>query len=487
MKRNYNFIFKTKINITRFVALVFSAMLFLGCLSPTFVYADENLEERLLIPVSSNSIENWPQGPAVYAKTACLIDAKSGTILYNKNMDDKQFPASTTKVMTCLLAAENCSMDEMVTFSKEAVFGIEKDSSNVGMDVGQSITMEEAIYCIMLASANEVASAVAEHVGGSIDEFAKMMNERAKELGCTNTHFINANGLFSEEHYTTAHDLALITAAYFNNEQLRKIASTTYYEMHATSTQPDEFGIANHHKMLPGRAYAYENFVGGKTGFTVMARQTLVSCAEKGDMRLVCAVMRDEAPHQYTDTTDLFEYGFNNFKEWKVAENEHNYTIDNANFFHTDINIFGNSQTLFTLDNNDIVTLPITADFSNCESTLNYDDNDKNLLAGIDYTYNGAFVGSGKILLANPEVTTFKFGENPKKENIDAKELNGNRNIIFVNIVPILIVTGSVILLLFIIFTISALLKNYNFALRRRRNIIRRNKRYKSEFDDFDF
>ena len=474
-------------------AAAFFMVLFL-CLELTFsclplkAYAEE-LEDRLLMPISSNSLENWPEGPAVYAQTACLMDANTGAILYDKNMNEAQYPASTTKVMTCLLAAEHCSMDEMVTFSRDAVYGIERDSSNVGMDAGQSITMEEAIYCIMLASANEVASAVAEHVAGSTEEFAKMMNEKAKELGCTNTHFVNANGLHNEEHYTTAHDLALITAAYFRNEQLRKIASTTYYEVHATDTQPDDFGIGNHHKMLPGRAYAYEYTVGGKTGFTVMARQTLVTCAEKGDMLLVCAVMRDEAPHQYTDTHDLFEYGFNNFKEWSVADNEKSYTIDNANFFKTDINIFGNSKTLFTLgeDKTDMITLPITADFSECESSLDYEVEDEDTLAEIDYTYKGTYVGSGRILFANPEVTSFKFGENPQPESVSAADLKKGQNVVFVNAVPILIIVGVVILLFFIIFTIGALLKNYSFAQRRRKNIIKKSRRYKSEFDDFDF
>lgn len=496
------FIYMSKF-FSKTIACLLCLVLSAGFVMP--VFADEPsrediIAERQALPIESNDYENWPEGPAVAAESACLMDVETGTILYAKNMDKKEFPASTTKVMTCLLAAETCSMNEIVTFSKEAVFGIERDSSNVGMDVGQSITMEEALYCIMLASANEVASAVAEHVGGTIDDFANMMNAKAKELGCKNTHFVNANGLHNEEHYTTAHDLALITAAYFNNEQLRKIASTTYYEIHATATQPDEFGMPNHHKMLPGKDYAYDYIVGGKTGYTNMARQTLASCAEKDGITLVCTVMRDEAPYQYTDTKDLFNYGFDNFQKISVAENEERYTIDNANFFHTDINIFGNSKTFFSIGTQDHIMIPITADFSDLDSELIYDDVAENELAQIQYTYHGLPVGLGRILMVNPNVKAFKFGteslagneadmteEDTAEEDTSEKDKKAPTNIIFVNYKPILIGAGAVVGALFMIFIIHALLKNFSFSRRRRRNISRRSRRYKSEFDDFDF
>lgn len=446
---------------------------------------EEQIEQNKALPIASNERENWPKGPTVCAVAACLMDLETGTVLYDKNMDEVHYPASTTKVMTCLLAAENCKMDEIVTFSKEAVYGIERDSSNVGMDVGQKITMEEAIYCIMLASANEVASAVAEHVAGSTEAFAEMMNKRAKELGCTNTHFVNANGLHNDEHYTTAHDLALITCEFFKNEQLRKIASTTYYEIHATSTQPDEFGMPNHHKMLPGKDYAYEYIVGGKTGYTTVAHQTLTTCAEKNGMTLICTVMRDEAPNQYLDTRDLFNYGFDNFQLISIADNEDKYTIDNANFFQTNNNIFGSTKTFFSVEEGDNIILPITADFSDAQSELTYDNEHDDVLATLTYSFNDLNVGSGKILIATPKVNLFEFGAEPEKIEEEVEEKNNN--IIFFNAKPYLIIAGIIIAALFIIFTIIALLKNMKPSRRRRMKIIKKNRRYKSPFDDFDF
>ena len=263
---------------------------------PCAVFADDPSREdinaaRRALPVSSNSIPGWPQGPETASESAILMEADTGVILYAKNIDVQHYPASTTKVMTCLLAAENCSMDEMVGFSKNAVFGIDRGSSNVGMDIGQYITMEEALYCVMLASANEVAVAVAEHVAGSVEDFALMMNKRAKELGCTNTNFVNPNGLPDEEHLTTAHDLALISQAFNENETLRRIAGTRIYDVVATDTQPDSFTMVNHNKLYPGNSYSYDYTTWGKTGYTNVARETLVTCAEKDGMNLICVVM----------------------------------------------------------------------------------------------------------------------------------------------------------------------------------------------------
>ncbi len=451
---------------------------------------DEVVAANKAMPVQTDQLEGWPAGPAVAAQAACLMDADTGAVLYAKNMDEAHYPASTTKIMTCLLAAERCRMDEMVTFSREAVFGIERGSSNVGIDAGESMTMEESLYCILLESANEVASGVAEHVGGSIDGFAELMNERAAQLGCTNTHFVNANGLHNDLHYTTAHDLCVIARAFFNNEQLRKIASTTSYKITPTAAQPDEFICGNHHKMLPGKEYAYENIVGGKTGYTTVAHHTLITCAQKNGMTLVCAVMRDEKPYQYQDTKDLFEYGFNSFAQVDITENETGYRIETADFFKTDIDIFKTSRDIFALSEGDRVTLPLGAGFEDLTSQLIYDDSDNNnILADLVYSYNGILVGTGHILLQNSTAAAFEFGSEPQKPRITLTDehLADGRSIVYVNVRTVIIIIVSVLLLSVIIFVMQALLRNYTFASRRRRNIQKKNKRYKSEFDDFDF
>ena len=153
-------------------------------------------EARKSLSIQTNEIENWPQGPCIGAESAILMEATTGTILYAKNIDEQLYPASTTKILTCLIAAEQAEMNEVVTFSNDAVFSIERGSSNMGMDVGEQITMEQALYGVLVGSANESANAVAEHIAGTVDSFSKLMNQKAKELGCKNSNFVNEKNNF---------------------------------------------------------------------------------------------------------------------------------------------------------------------------------------------------------------------------------------------------------------------------------------------------
>lgn len=478
---------------TAFILLILTLSAF-----PDRAFGDEVTREdinaaRMALPVSSNDIPGWPQGPDTGSESAILMDADTGVILYAKNIDIQHYPASTTKIMTCLLAAENCSMDEMVGFSNNAVFGIDRGSSNVGMDVGQEITMEEALYCIMLASANEVAVAVAEHISGSVEEFSELMNKRAKELGCTNTHFVNPNGLPDEEHLTTAHDLALIAKAFNENETLRRISGTRIYEVKATSTQPDTFMMTNHHKMYPGNSQAYDYTTWGKTGYTNVARETLVTCAEKDGMNLICVVMKSEPPLQYTDTYNLFEYGFQNFEKLNIAENETKYNLDSSDFFNSDNGIFGNTKTLVSLSPDGYVMIPKTASFEDLTSEVNYDDKNGDSLAKVTYSFGDVYVGETDVLLADSNMKTYLFGESVSENGTESVSADGtpgfdNDDVVFLDIKKVLIIAGIAVGVVLIILLIILFIKNYFFsAQRRRRKIRKRNRRYFSEFDDFDF
>jgi len=315
---------KWKLHILSFLVGILLASSLSPSLSTLAVnYTEEELEqmaeERRNLPIQTNEIQSWPMGPVVSAKSAILMEAETGTVLYAKNIHERLYPASTTKLLTCLLAAENCSLDEMVTFSYDAVHSIPSDGSNMGIDAGEVLPMDECLYGIMVASANEVSSAVAEHVAGDIDSFTDMMNNRAKELGCLNSHFVNSNGLYDDNHYTSAYDLALIARAFFKNDTLRRIGNTTTYHFMPTETQPDDFYKTNKHKLINGDI-PYEGIIGGKTGYTSEARQTLVTGCEQNGLRLICVVMMEEAPSQFEDTVALFDYGYKNFSKANVAE-----------------------------------------------------------------------------------------------------------------------------------------------------------------------
>lgn len=281
--------------------------------SPAAVCATEGTEPPAAYyeAVQTDALANWPQGPAIYAESGILVDLDTQEILYSKNIDKQLYPASITKIMTTLVAIESSSPEEPVTFSQYALDSIEWDSSNIGCRLNETLTMEQCWYAMMLNSANEVCCGVAEHISGSIEAFVEKMNQKAAELGCTNTHFSNPNGLPDETHYTTAHDMALIANAAYQNETFRQIFSTRQYEIPPTPQYTETRYLYNHHKMMqPDTEYYYEGCLGGKTGYTETALNTLVTIASRNGKNLLCVTMRTQGRQVYTDTASLFDYGF---------------------------------------------------------------------------------------------------------------------------------------------------------------------------------
>ena len=281
--------------------------------SPAAVCATEGTEPPAAYyeAVQTDTLANWPQGPAIYAESGILVDLDTQEILYSKNIDKQLYPASITKVMTTLVAIESSSPEEPVTFSQHALDSIEWDSSNIGCRLNETLTMEQCWYAMMLNSANEVCCGVAEHISGSIEAFVEKMNQKAAELGCTNTHFSNPNGLPEQTHYTTAHDMALIANAAYQNETFRQVFSTRQYEIPPTPQYTETRYLYNHHKMMqPDTEYYYEGCLGGKTGYTETALNTLVTIASRNGKNLLCVTMRTQGRQVYTDTASLFDYGF---------------------------------------------------------------------------------------------------------------------------------------------------------------------------------
>ena len=378
--------------------------------------------------------------PAISAEGAILMDAGTNTVLYSKNIHEHLYPASTTKLLTALVAFENSDLSDMVEFSNEAVSGIEPKSSNMGMDAGQSITMEQCLYGILVYSANEVCNAVAEHVAGSVPKFVDMMNAKAKELGCMDSHFVTANGLHDDDHYTSPYDLAVIAKAFFSNETLSKIAGTSHYTIEPTVSQPDLIDLYTHNK-LTNNTYPYEGYIGGKTGYTSQAQQTLVSCAERNGMKLICVVMKEDSPMQFTDTVSLFDYGFDNFGRVNIAQNDKGYMLTD---FNTD-------EEILYINKDDYVILPNAVSFSDLTSTLSYEDNasDPLTVASIKYSYSGIDVGHAKVRM--------------NKGSSDISGLFDTSQIRFVNIkTAVFIMTGMVILSVLLTFVFS-FMKNYHF------------------------
>ena len=247
--------------------------------------------------------------PEIQAQGAVLMDAATGVLLYSKNADTRYYPASITKLMTALLVAERCNLDDTVTYSKTAVTNLESGAVTLGLVEGDTLTVRQSLYGLLLKSANEVANGLAEHTAGSISAFADLMNEKAKSLGCTGTHFVNPNGLNNSEHYTTPHDMALIARAAFENSTVASVASTLSYQIPATKKAAARTITMGHKMLNPGDSRYYPGIIGGKTGYTSLVGNTLVTCAEKGGSRLIAVVMKSKST-QYEDTKALLDYGF---------------------------------------------------------------------------------------------------------------------------------------------------------------------------------
>lgn len=318
-----------KRGLSLFCALLTSAVLTVGN-GTTIVMATETVPEASAVSpetpeepavpesyeweIQSNNIPGWPEGPKVMAETAIVMDMDTGEVLYAKGIDEKRAPASTTKIMTAMLAIEKVPFETQITFTDE-VNNIEAGSTHIGIKPGETLTMKDCAYAILLASANEVSSGVAEYIGTTVPAFVDMMNQRAKELGCTNTHFVNVNGLYDENHYTTARDLAIIAKAAFQNETFREVIKTPYYIVPKTNITDEERWLNNHHKMVLQGSEHYEGCLGGKTGYTEKAGNTLVTYAERDGRKLVCVLLADiNIVAQYTDTKALLDYGFDSFQ-----------------------------------------------------------------------------------------------------------------------------------------------------------------------------
>ena len=364
----------------------------------------------------------WPSSVDVVAESAIIMEQETGTILYSKNIDEVHFPASITKIMTALIVLENCELDETVKFSAEAVYGTELGSSSIARDVNEEMTVEQTLYGMMLESANECAYALGEHVAGDVPSFVKMMNAKAKELGCTNTHFNNTNGLPDDEHYTTAHDMALIARAAYAIPKFAEIVGTKNYTIPPTNKHPDPTPLNNHHQMLhyyKSNKYIYEYCLGGKTGYTAVAGATLVTYAKKDGMTLICVVMKDTTADEYTDSTSLFEYCFDNFSTYNVA--------DFASISEDNVNVTGvlsENSELIKIDKKGLVVIPKTASVLDVTSeVIPYSDSEnKSVVGQLQYSYAGRNVGQANLVFTNAEVESYPFDNIPVEQGGSGKE-----------------------------------------------------------------
>lgn len=358
----------------------------------------------LLLQLSPSVFAEESKQPDIKATSAVLVDSASGRVLYEKEAKAKCYPASTTKIMTGLLALENLNLGDAVTASATAV-DVDRDGSNMGILEGEILTVEQLLYGLMVHSANDAANVLAEAVSGSISAFVEKMNTRAAELGMENTHFANPHGYHDDNHYTSAYDLYLLAKVAMQNEVFAKIVSTPTYEIPPTNRYKETRSLSNNNALInpmKGRKYLYSAATGVKTGHTSKAGNCLVSSAEKNGSSFLCVVLN--APNEngtnysFADTISLLDYGFQNFKTQTISDTEEILATKEVKW------AAGNAQAVLTAKEPFTALLPADFEKASLEKTLTVEEGIKAPLAEgetvgkITYTYDGTVIGETELV-----------------------------------------------------------------------------------------
>lgn len=326
----------------------------------------------------------------LYSKSSILIDSATGQILYEHNAYEQLYPASTTKLMTAILTLENCQLTDTVTIEKSSLSGIPPTYTTAALQPGETLTVDQLLHVLLIPSANDAANVLACHIAGSIDDFAIMMNAKAKEIGCKNTHFVNPSGIHNDNHYSTAYDMALIGQYANTFDTIKEIATQTQYALPNLPNGTERKFKTTNTLITPSNKYFYEYATGLKTGYTEKAKSCIVAKAKKDNVELICAVLygdktEDKKNERELDCHTLFDYGFNNFKPTEICTQNtpiDKTTINDIPQQYQDVNIIY-SDTLNLLVNTNNTSNTITNISWNTD--LNYPINKNTIVGNITY------------------------------------------------------------------------------------------------------
>ncbi len=344
----------------------------------------------------------WPSDTGVMADFGIVMDVDSKAVLFGQQIHVTSPPASITKLLTALVVAEHASLDEMVEFSHDAVYNVEAGSgNNMSIEEGDRLSVEDCLYLLMLQSSNQAANALAEHVAGSREAFADMMNEKVASLGCQDgTHFANPSGLNDDSQKVSAYDMALISIEAFKNETVLEIASSKSHTIPATIKNPEGVTFRMEHKILmadPGDSTFYcEGATAGKIGYTSLAGNTLVTYAERNGRRLVCVILKGSQPQYYIDGKNLLNFGFRSFTNLPIAD--HDPLLKGVE--QVEINGTPYEVSDLVIEENAVMTLPAGGQFTDAGRILDANlpaDAPAGAVAVLLYTYNDRKVGSAYV------------------------------------------------------------------------------------------
>lgn len=364
------------------------------------IFAQKTVEQREF----PNATKDKDEEPVTLGTAACLIDAKTGYVIYGVDEHEKNYPASTTKIMTGLLAMENLKLDDTVTVDQDAA---EAGGSQLYLNPGEEMTVEDLLYGMMLPSANDAAVALGKAMAPTVKDFAKMMNEKAESIGALDSNFANPNGLPNKNHYTTAYDLALIAKEAMKYEDFRKVVSTYQYTIAKNNLVGSRL-IHNRNRLLYNinrkvKAYGetksikYDGVTGIKTGYTDAARFCLVGSAERNGTELIAVTMKSEDMNGYQDVVSMLDYGFNNYKTIQVKK-------EGAAVKNIEVDGGEDKYAKAAVKNGLYVTVPVDADKSDIQLKEEYKEINAPYDAGIDggmikAYYNGNNIGEAQVTI----------------------------------------------------------------------------------------
>ena len=452
-----------RICITRLLAAVIPVLMTVF-LAVSFVYAAGE--------------QKWPQAPELAGEGVVLMEANTQAVIYEKNADAKMYPASTTKILTAIVVLENCTLDETVVFTEECC-NLEEGAVTIDSVPGEEMSLKDVMYGLLLPSGNDCAMALAIHVAGSVSAFADMMNEKAVEIGALSSHFVNPSGLFNSNHYTTPNDLAAIARYAFQNSTFVEIISHPNYIIEPTNMNPDSRVLVNTHEMItPGNPDYDSHVIGGKTGYLYESGRCLVTYAEKDGITLLAVILDGSYYGIFTETEELLQFGWNNFRIINVSEQERRFS-------------FAEEDARIQLDSSNQILMLNNVPFYELTSKINYayyldeaeyakakldagitEGDPKQLYAWIDYYYDGHYLGKCNVFLdPNMEIRKASF-----------------INVVYVNIWLILLIAALVIAAVILLVRLGrkTSLGESRLSAREHRKSGRKQVRYYSRSDSID-
>lgn len=432
-------------------------------------------------PETTEYPDDPSRAPDLVCGAAIVMDAGTGQILYEKNAYDKKYPASITKILTVLMAFEyGIDFNDTITISENAVWDVDRESSLIGLDVGEKITIGDLMYATMLESDNTCAYTIAEMVSGNLTSFADLMNKRIEELGCQNTHFVTPNGLHDDDHYTCAYDMALIVKEALKYDDFRTLAGTLSYTVPETNLADETRPLLNGNRMInPAEQYYYEYCKGGKTGYTTVANNTLVTFAEKDGLELICVILDcDGWKYSYTDSRALYNYCYNNYtyfyplSDFSFESDEENATDKNTileNFYSS----MNHEMVDLVVDQDYSLLLNKSVDTTRIEKVINlYDTAQDNVLGEISFLYDGEQIGTTPITSTTPLLSSQMTQDEENGPSIWSKI---GKVLLYI----LLILLGLVLLLIFYM-GIAAIIRKFR-RNNRKRGYRRRRRRRKDD------